>query len=122
MEDQVFLWGLDYRGRQNRGGTVCVLQDEGWECASKQLCPPPIFAHNNTTPPFASRSPWWGGPRRNKHIMLLVLVDVWLFFLGKKVIFMAELHRKYVYISSVALVETMFLWVSFSVIWWHRVT
>ena len=40
------------------------------------------------------------------HIVLFVLVDVRLLFFSKKVNFMADLRRKYVYRSTVVLVDT----------------
>ena len=35
---------------------------------------------------------------------------------------MSDLRRKFIYRSAVALVEMKFLWDSFSVLLWHRVT
>ena len=97
--------GLDYRGKQNRGGTVCGLRvGSVWP---NSCAPPPILTHKSTTPPHSAfRTPWRGVLCTNKHLETFVLVDVWWWFFSKKVNFMADLPRKYVCRSDVGLVET----------------
>ena len=73
-EDRFFLWGLDYRGRQNRGGTGCRMWDGSvWP----HSCAPTILAHKNTTPPLSTfYFPWRGGPHTKK-LLVVGLVDAW---------------------------------------------
>ena len=58
-EDQVFLRGLDYWGRQNMVGAVCGLLFAG--CGSggcgSTVSPPPILSHKNNPPPRPCPTP-----------------------------------------------------------------
>ena len=85
-----------------RGASYCCMSG----VCGRKVVAHPILTHKNTTPPSASHPLWRGGPHTNKHPETFVLVDVWLLFYSKKVNFIADLRRKCVCRSDVALVET----------------
>ena len=95
-DDQVFLQGLEYRVMQNMGGTVCRMRvGNVWpnSCVSTHS-----HTQKHNTPPSPSLPPLQGGPHTNKNLETFVIVDMWLLYFSKKINFMADLHRKYVYI------------------------
>ena len=111
-EDQVFLRGLYYWGRRNGGGTAHMLRSAGWERVTAQLHPPPL-SYTKTPPPRPLPLPIVGAVLTQTnihHLVSFMLVDAWLLFFSKKVNFSADLHRKYIRRSAVALLETMLLW------------